>query len=197
MATAPFLSAIPPIPPQLFSQGGSSSLIIGASGNAVGGLLLSPTGVQPGAIGADNVLAAFTLPALFFDGANRGLQLTAAGSFGATGNNKTLKLFAGATTAVVGSTISGGTAIASTGVVTTNGGGWQIQASVYKYGSMGANTQIAIHQPTQVGGAVGTLLVPQLLTMTESGALIFAITGNVATATSDIVLNFFEAFAMN
>jgi hypothetical protein len=195
VASAPFLSPQPPtlqIPQFGFGNGNGP---FGPSGNL--GVQISSAGIQPGATGADNVLAAFTLPAYSFDNFGRGIQITAAGSFGATGNNKTIKLFAGATTATVGSTISGGTAVASTGTVTTNGGGWQIQASIYKYSAGGANTQLGIHQPSITGAAASTLLAPSLLTMTESGALIFAVTGNAATAATDILLNFFEIYGTN
>jgi hypothetical protein len=194
--SAPFLNGTPYFPP-VNPEFGSGSATVGLSGNVVNGVQISSAGISPGATGADNVMAAFTLPALSFDNVGRGIQITACGSFAANGNTKTIKLFAGATTATVGSTISGGTAIASSGAVTTNGGGWQIQASIYKYGAGGANTQLAIHQPSITGAAASTLLAPALLTMTESGALIFAVTGNAATTATDIVLNFFEIFAMN
>jgi len=39
--------------------------------------------------------------------------------------------------------------------------------------------------------------LPLATTAVESGAILIAVTGNAATATSDILLNFFEVNAMN
>jgi hypothetical protein len=159
---------------------------------------VSSAGVQPGATGADNVLAAYSLSANSFDVANRGITISAAGSFGATGNNKRVKLIVNPATAVVGSTVgAGGTTICDTGTVATNGTGWQLQGSVFKYGSGGSNTQIGIHNQAQVGAAVASMLAPSLITATESGAILIAVTGNATTAASDIVFNWLEVNAMN
>ena len=108
-----------------------------------------------------------------------------------------MKIIFNATTAVVGSTVTGGTTVADTGTVTTNGGGWSVQANVFKYGAAGSNTQIGLHQQCQVGAAVSALLAPQLITATESGSILIAITGNATTTASDIVFNFAEINAMN
>jgi len=159
---------------------------------------ISSAGVSPGATGADNVLAFYSLAASSFDIANRGITITAAGSFGATGNNKRVKLIVNPATAVVGSTVgAGGTTICDTGTVATNGTGWQVQGSVFKYGAAGSNTQIGIHNQAQIGAAVASMLAPSLITATESGAILIAVTGNATTATSDIVFNWLEVNAMN
>ena len=168
------------------SQGGQS---INPMGNA--NYQTSSAGVSPGATGADNVVAVYTLPASAFDKAGRVATIQAWGSFASNGDSKTIKIFMGCTAAVVGSTVSGGTAIASTGSVATNGGGWAIAANVAKYGAAGSNTQQAIHSQAQVGAAVSALLAPQNLTITESGAIIVAVTANTTTAT-DVVFNAFE-----
>ncbi len=154
-------------------------------------------GVQPGATGADNVLAVFSLPAASFDLLGRGIVVSASGSFGATANNKRIKIIFNATTAVVGSTVTGGTTVADTATIATNGGGWAVQANIFKYGALGSNTQMGIHTQAQIGAAVAAMLAPTLITAVESGAILIAITGNATTAASDIVFNFLEINAMN
>lgn len=164
------------------------------------GTLLSQivsAGVSPGATGADNVLAVYSIPANSFDAAGRGVTVFATGSFGATGNNKRIKVIINPTAAVVGSTVSGGTTICDSGTVATNGGGWAVGGMVFKYGAAGSNTQIGLHQQAQVGAAVAAMLAPSLITAVESGAILVAITGNATTTASDIVLNFVEITAQN
>jgi len=148
---------------------------------------ISSAGVQPGATGADNVLAVFSLPASALDGVrNRGLKFTARGSFASNGNTKELKIIANPSTAVVGSTVgSGGTTICDTGAVTTNGGGWAISASFFKYGAAGSNTQLGWSD----GVSSGTNIAPATVTATESGIILFAVTGNATSATTDITFN--------
>ena len=169
-------------------------------------------GTQPGTINNDNVLFAFTIPASAFDGAiipasvagvnvaqqsQRGIQLATQGSFGATANNKRIRIWIGCTSAVVGSAVVGGTSIADTATVATNGGGWALNAEVYKYGIAGSNTQLAIHQQAQVGGAVAALLAPQQLTLNEAGSIIVAVTGNATTLVTDIAANMLVVSGMN
>ena len=165
----------------------------------------SGTAINPGALTVDSVLAAFTLPANSFDGVNitdllggaltvaqgnRGIQIEAVGGFGPTNaTNHRVKILVGCTAAVVGSTVSGGTVIADTGNVTTVSVGWSIGAQVYKYGAAGSNIQVGIHQPTQTGAAVSSLLSPQLLTLNESLPIIIAVTGYATTAAADVALN--------
>lgn len=158
---------------------------------------ISSAGIQPGGLGADNVLAVYSLPASAFDVLGRGLCISAQGSFGATANTKRVKLIFNATTAVIGSTVTGGTTVADTGAVVTNGGGWSLQANIFKYGAAGSNTQIGLHSQAQVGAAVSALLAPSLITATESGAILIAVTGNATTATTDILFNFLEVLATN
>jgi hypothetical protein len=159
---------------------------------------ISAAGISPGAIGVDNVLAVFSIPANSFDVANRGITITAQGKFGATANNKDVKIIFNPAAAVVGATVGGGgTTISDTGVVATNGGGWSLQANVFKYGAAGSNTQIGLHQQAQFGAAVAAMLAPSLISAVESAPILVAITGNATTATSDIVFNFLEVNAMN
>ena len=176
--------------------GGSTTGILGAEGNI--NRQISSAGISPGATGADNVLLVYSLPANAFDQSGRGIQITAAGKFGATANNKDVKIIFNPATAVVGSTVgAGGTTIADTGVVATNGTGWEVSAQVFKYGANGSNTQIGIHSQAQIGAAVASLLVPSLITAVENAAILIAVTGNATTATTDIVANWFEANWMN
>jgi hypothetical protein len=182
-------------PSSNLEQFGAGTATVLAEGNI--NRQISGTGVQPGGTAVDSVLAVFSIPANSFDISGRGIGLTAQGSFGATANNKRVKLIFNATTAVVGSAVTGGTTVADTGTVATNGGGWSLQANVFKYGAGGSNTQLGLHQQAQIGNAVAALLAPSLITATESGAILVAVTGNATTVVSDIAFNFFEANAMN
>ncbi len=159
---------------------------------------ISSAGINPGAAGAvDSVLAIYSIPAGYFASTGIGVALTAAGSFAANGNTKTLKVIYNATTAVVGSTVTGGTTIATTGAVTTSGGGWEMAAEVFKVGAAGANTQVAIHSQAQVGAAVSALTAPTTnLTATESGAILCAITG-ACSVTTDVIFNYLEVEAFS
>jgi hypothetical protein len=160
---------------------------------------VSAAGITPAGTGADFVLAVYTLPASSFDIAGRGINVMACGSTASNTNSKTMKLIYNATTAVVGTTVTGGTTIASLGLNTTAGsGGWNLNANVFKAGAAGSNTQVALHEASQGGSVVGALQSPTTnLTATESGAIIIAVTGNAAVATADIALNFVEVNAMN
>jgi hypothetical protein len=175
-----------------FGAGGANS---GESGNI--NVQVSSAGISPAAIGADKVLAVYALPASSLDLANRVLQIIAAGSFAANGNTKRVKIIYGATAAVVGQTVTGGIAIADTGAVVTSGGGWQLAATVAKYGNNGSNTQLAVHNQAQVGGAVSPLVAPQLVTAPENAPILIAVTGNSTTTAADIVFNFLEVSGSN
>lgn len=192
------------LPPAVLSAyaGGSAGQMKG-SGNIAGigasaGVQISSAGVQPGSTANDNVLAIFTLPASFFDAALRGLTIFAMGSTVANTNVKTLKLIVNPTAPVVGSAVSGGTTIASLALSTAaGGGGWQLEANIYKYGAAGANTQIALHSAGQGGNVVASLAAPSLLTLPENAVVTVVVTGNAATSAADILFNFLEIFGMN
>jgi hypothetical protein len=180
-------------------QAGSSTALIRSAGNI--NTQVVAAGVIPGATGADNVLAVFSLPANFFDGlagTNRGISITAQGKFAATANNKQVKIIFNPATAVVGSTVgAGGTTVADTGVVATNNLGWSVQANIFKTGAAGSNTQLALHQQAQAGSTVGPLLAPTATAAVENAPILIAITGNATTVASDIVFNFLEICAMD
>jgi hypothetical protein len=174
---------------------GSGSGTFGDQGNA--NVQISSAGINPGATGADNVLAVYTIPALSFDVSGRGLTICAMGSYAANGNTKRVKIIFNPVSAVVGSTVGGsGTTVADTGAVTQNGGGWALSADIFKYGVAASNTQIALHQQAQSGATTAALLAPSLTTATESGAIIVAVTGNATTTATDIVFNFMQVNAM-
>jgi hypothetical protein len=174
---------------------GSGSGNFGLEGN----ISCQPSaGVNPAATGADNVLAVFSIPANSFDQNGRGIAISAVGGFAANTNNKRVKIIVGAASAVVGSTIgSGGTTIADTGTVATNGAGFQLQASVFKYGAAGSNTQIGIHNQAQMGSATAALISPAALTLAENLPILVAVTGNATTTATDIALNLLEINATN
>lgn len=179
-------------------QAGNSLALIAAAGNINRQTLAVGSGVSPGATGVDSVLAVYSLPANFFDVAGRGLAISAMGSFGATANNKDVKIIFNPATAVVGSTVgTGGITVADSGVVATNNLGWSLQAQVFKYGAAGSNTQLGLHNQAQTGGTVASLLKPQAIAAAENAAILVAVTGNATTATSDIVFNWLGIEAMN
>jgi hypothetical protein len=98
---------------------GSGTASFGLEGNIIS---QASAGVNPGATGADNVLAVFQLPANSLDQAGRGIAISASGGYAGNTNTKTVKIIVGPASAVVGSTVgTGGTTIASTGAVATNG----------------------------------------------------------------------------
>lgn len=160
---------------------------------------LAVPGVSPGTINNDNVLAVFSLPAGTFDIAGRGIIITGAGSFAATANAKTIKVIFNATTAVVGSAVTGGTTVATTGSQTTNsnGTGFLIGATVFKLGAAGSNTQVGFSNGAIAGTVHLGVGVPASPVAVESGAILVAITGNAVTATTDIFLDWFEVTSMN
>lgn len=171
-----------------FGAAGGASAPINGQGNL--NVQTSASGVNPGATGADNVLAVYSLPANAFDQAGRVVNVSALGSFGATANTKRVKIIANPATAVVGAAVgSGGTTIADTGAVTTSGGGWSLQASIAKYGAAGSNTQIGSNTQAQTGSTSPALLSPAPMTANEAATILIAVTGNATTVVSDIALN--------
>lgn len=150
----------------------------------------SASGVNPGTTGNDNVLAVFSIPANSFSSAGKTLSLAASGAFAATANTKTVKIIFNPFTAVVGSAVgSGGTSICTTGAVTTSGGGWWVGGHVVKYGATGSNTQIGVNDGAVGGATYLGVTAPAAITANESAVILVAITGNAATATTDISFN--------
>jgi hypothetical protein len=175
-----------------FGQVAANPLLMGDDGNL--NVQTVSAGRNPTGTGSDYVVATFSIPAGAFDLANRGIAIMAAGST-LNATSKTMKLIVGAAAPAVGSIVSGGTTIASIAAVTA-AGGWQMQANLFKYGAAGSNTQIAIHEASQVGTVLSALLPPSLVTLNEAAAITVAVTINAATAT-DATFNFSQIFAMN
>lgn len=167
--------------------------------------LVNGAGISPGATGADNVLAVFSLPANSFDGVgNRGLSVMAAGSFANNTNTKRAKIIFNPSTAVVGATVgAGGTTVVDTGSYSTTGAvGWNISGNIFKYGVANSNTQLCMPTGIIIGAShsgigAGAAGVPAASTATENAAILIAITGNAGTTAADILLNFAEFNAMN
>jgi hypothetical protein len=166
---------------QNYQTGGAGRVSLGAGGQ------------NPGATGADNVLAVFSLPGSLFDGvSNRGIRLTAMGTYGANGNTKTVKIIYNPSAAVVGSTVTGGTTLVTTGAVVINALPWFLEAGVVDV--VGANNQLAFGMLSWSGG-VPTFIVPvapSFATADETQPILIAVTGNAATAVTDIALLYFS-----
>ena len=185
-------------PSSNLEQFGSGTGTVLSEGNLYRAQYLAAGAISPGATGADNVLAVYSIPANSFDVAGRGISITASGSFAANGNTKECKIIFNPSTAVVGSTVgTGGTTIADTGASSGNNVGWALYANVFKVGANGSNTQYAQETGTVVGATHGGMGVPVYPTATESGAILVAVTGNATTTATDIKLNFVEINAMN
>jgi hypothetical protein len=166
------------------TAGASTTGQFGGEGNL--SCQASSAGVGNAADTTDDVLFTYTLPANALDQAGRALTITACGKFAANGNNKTVKLWFGATTVI------------STGVVTDNATGWQLQAEVTKFGAANSNTQIA--QGQQIHGTThGGVNVPVTPTETENGPIVIKVTGASGTtgAANDVLGQFFQVNWMN
>lgn len=153
-----------------------------------------PTGNGNAAATTDTVLFTYALPANALVNTGSQITVTASGSFAANANNKQVKIWWGTTTQTVGSAVAGGTLIAQSGVVTTNGGGWEATVQVQKYGAAGSNTQLATAAQV-IAGAVHTgTSAPAALTAVESGVINITVTGASSTtgAANDVVGNQFD-----
>lgn len=163
--------------------------LISESGNIA--RYISGTGQGNGADTTDDVLAVLALPANIFDVSGRILQISAAGKFGATANNKQVKCWVGPTAQTAGAALvaTGMTSILASGVLTSNNLGWTLNAQIEKYGAAGSNTQLAMFQETVAGTThLGTLL-PVALTLAENAINYVVITGASGTtgAANDLV----------
>jgi hypothetical protein len=155
-------------------------------------------GLNPGTINGLYVVDVFSLVGSSFDVAGRGISISAMGSVANNVNSKTIAIYYNCTTAVVGSLVTGGTVIATTGAYTTTGAAaFQLLVNVYKYGAAGSNTQVSTHETAQIGTTLPALTIPQLLTATESGTILIAVVCDAVTATTDITLNLFAINGMD
>lgn len=153
--------------------------------------------VAPGATGSDIVVDVITLPANYLAANAQGVNFTAVGNFANNANTKRVKLWFNATTAVVGSAITGGTLLADTGAVTTANLGWVVEGAVIKRGTLGSNTQTT----ESIGAVSGTTHDGVVLnvdtTAVETAPILCAVTINNTTTATDAVLIEFEADAWN
>ena len=188
-------------PSTVATQFGSSTGTFLEEGNLYREAFLAAGAVVPAATAADNVLAVYSIPANALDGfsgTNRGLTITAAGTFANNANTKTAKIIFAPATAVVGSTVgTGGMTLATTGATSAGNVGWSLSANVFKVGAANSNTQYAQEMGVIIGTNHGGMGVAVYPTATENAPILIAITGNAATATADILLNFVEVNAMN
>jgi hypothetical protein len=202
MVTANLTATEEPLP-HFYTQGSRSA-------GGVGPVLYDEayalaSAVSPAATGADNVIGSYSLPAGFFDAAplsstiatgtvvnTAGIFIRVVGRFAATANNKTVKIIFNPTTAVVGSTVgSGGTTLVSSGVVAINNLGFVLEAWVRKVGANDSNSQVGGQLFAQVGATFVSPPITQAIAAVENAAILIAVTGNAATATSDILLDHF------
>ena len=148
----------------------------------------------------DDILTGFVLSANSFDLAGRMLNLNIWGKFGATGNNKKIRIWfnpnmSGQT--VTNGVISGGTVTgAGSGVMaydstaqTGNNVAWELEAFLGKYGAAGSNTQQFSIQPIY-GTTHGGVVAATFLTLPENANINVVITGSSSTtsAANDVVL---------
>jgi len=153
----------------------------------------SSNGTSPASAGAnDIVVASYSMPANSLNSAGDLLDIRANGNFAATVNNKTVKIIIGATSAVVGSAVVGGTTIATTGVSAASGVGWALATQVSKYGVTNSNTQSYQQVATVIGGTHSGAGLAAALTLNEASPIIIAFTINCATTASDA--NLWQAF---
>lgn len=172
------------------AQFGSGGALTGGGGDIYD--VVIPAGQSPGATGADNVLAVFSIPANSFDIAGRVLNIEALGTFANNTNSKRVKVIFNPSAAVVGSTVTGGTTIVDTGAWTTTGLTYfNVGAQVTKYGAANSNTQIAVPTGVVLGtthGGAGAGTGINLTTAVENAVILIAVTGNAATTAADILL---------
>lgn len=150
------------------------------SGLTVSGAGLSSTSV-------DIAVAVYQLPASSLDQFGRGININAGGSvLTTTASAKRFKIFVSNNTLSVGSIVTSTAAViviadSSAVSVTTGGQGWQLTANLYKTGTAGSNTQLAVHESGQVGLTPSGLQAPSSLTLTESSTIFIAVTMNEVT----------------
>lgn len=138
------------------------------------GLLSSAvTAAGTGADTTEDILQSYTLPGGFLAAAGQGLRIRAWGVTGATANNKTMKLYFGAS-------------VITTPTAATNAKGWELELSVYR-------TTSAANQIVAGRGMVDTTPVTgynNAGTDNTAAAVTIKCTGtNGTAAANDIVCN--------
>jgi hypothetical protein len=193
----PYLNSAGLAPNTVLQQTGSA-LTGGARSGGNISVTVTAAGQGNGADTTDDVIATFALAANSLDVAGRQAVITALGKTAANANNKRIKLWWGTTTQTLGVAVAGGTLIADSGVVTTNAGGWNLNALVTKYGAAGANTQVG--QGAIVVGISHTgTQVPALLTAPENAIINITVTGSSPTtgAANDVLAQMLDVAFSN
>lgn len=130
-------------------------------------LKVNVTSLGNGADQTEDVIATYSIPANTL-GANyaQGIEIEAWGTFGATGDNKQVKLY------------FGGTSIA-TGVVTSNAKNWFLKLKIFRTGT---NAQVVVGE----GQIDTTNITPTVTTATETetAAIVAKATGQETTAST-------------
>jgi hypothetical protein len=158
-------------------------------------------GVNPGATAVDNVLAVFPVPVGTFDtsGSNRGFRIAAYCSITANANAKAVKIIVNPTAAVVGSTITGGTTLATSGALGATITGVFLEAMFLDL--IGINNQLGFGLLSWSAIATAVTLItsiaPVAISGDETNPILIAVTGNAGTAVADIALNYFDCAAVN
>jgi hypothetical protein len=198
--TNPYYNAVGAYPGSIPTQMGASTAATGSArpGGNINVPTYSSVGQGNGADTTDDVLATFALPANIFDIAGRQVSIAAMGKFASNGNNKTIKVWFGTTTQTLGAAVAGGTMIATSGVVTTNAGGWTLTAQVTKYGVAGSNTQVGQGAIVAGGTHTGTS-APTATTAAENAVINITVTGASGTsgAANDVVVQMLQVSFSN
>lgn len=133
-----------------------------------GKLNIQSTSVPTTAVTSEEVAHTFTLPANFFGatglGTNTAIRATAFGTFAATGNNKTIKLYFGA-------------AVVSTGAIAGNNVNWWIELLIIRSGT---STQMVSGQ-AQWGT---TMITPYFVAATEDETAAIVIKSSMTNGTA-------------
>lgn len=173
-------------------QVGGSSATLFSSGNVFQTILTVANGKSPSATGVFKIVDRFILPANALNKTGRGFQWTVWGTAAANGNNKQFQIVANPTNvagfAIDGTiTLTGGTAIGDTGVLTTNNGGLILQAQLFKTGAVNSNTQESMTTAIVGGGTHGGCGAWTDATLAENAAITIVVVAKATTTASDIV----------
>ncbi len=184
----------------------ANALLSRASGNVFADTQAA-AGINPGATGADKIVAAVWIPAGTFDKANRGIVATMIATGAANNNSRRMKIILGDTNAtfpalpaVDGSvTTTGGTVIGDSGALTTtmNAVSAFLQCQLFKRGANGSNTQNSMTTAIIGGGTHGGVGAYTDQTFNEATNLCLVFTVSAATTATDIAYNQAEVTVYN
>lgn len=176
---------------------GGGSFAISTEGNIARQIKSVAAMVTPSTTAADIVVAVVSIPAGSLDADGRGLSILAQGMNAATANVKTAKLWFNPTTAVINAAIVGGTLLATTGALASNGTAWQLTGKVFKRGGSNTNTQTTSSGGAIVGIAHVGISNAVDTTAVEGAPILVAVTINNATAANDSGLTLLQIDGIN